>query len=104
MIDTQTVVTDILSGNISTEDINRISRAIQGRREMDKHRTIALNKANFDEGDKVILTGLRPKYLNGHIVTILNIRNVKAEVQMPMNANKYSNRKVIVPLNCLKKA
>jgi hypothetical protein len=104
-MDIQTLINSIINGEVSADAQSRLVSAIQRRREFERNKVINLNKATFDEGDKATLTGLRPARINGLEVTINRIRQVKAEVKMPVDwrAGKHSGRTIIVPLNCLKR-
>lgn len=101
-MDIQHIVTAILTGDFSSDEINRIIRAINSRRDMEKHRAIAINRNTFEEGDRVVFTGLKKG--NGVKATILGINRVKAVVRVESNTySKFASKIVTVPLNCLKK-
>lgn len=56
--------------------------------------------ATVDEGDKVLLTNIKPKYLNGAVATVVKVNQTRAVVVLDEPVRKYTGE-MTVPLCCL---
>lgn len=59
-------------------------------------------RAELQEGDTIIFSAIKPKYLIGQQAKVLEILGDKAKVDMGQPVRRYS-RIVTVPLSCIKK-
>jgi hypothetical protein len=62
-MNTEDVVTAV--GDMSPEDLDLVQSMINLRRKLLREVKSAANQAEFGPGTRVVLTGIRPKYLNG---------------------------------------
>jgi hypothetical protein len=102
----ETIIENIIDGNFSVSDLANISDAVRSAQDLAKQQTAAKMKATLKIGDKVKLTGLRPKSINGLIATVAGMRRTRVNVDMPKDyrAGRWSEAKGIgVPLSCVVK-
>lgn len=60
------------------------------------------NRSTFSIGDEVILSGLKPKYINGHRATITAIHQSKATIELTNGpVGRFQGDALRVPLACL---
>ena len=103
----ETLIKTIVEGNYSTADLASIYDAVRGAQDIVKQRSAAIMKATLKKGDKVVLSGLRPKAINGMTAVVVEVRNTRVSVDMPTDwkLGKWSGAKSVgVPLNCVAKA
>lgn len=102
----ETIIENIIDGNYSVDSLASIADAVRTAQDLIKQQTAAKMKATLKIGDKVKLTGLRPKTINGLVATVVGMRQTRVNVDMPddYNAGRWSGVKgVRVPLSCVVK-
>lgn len=100
------LIEKIIGGSYDSAELSDISSAVRSAQDINKQRTVAVMKATLRAGDKVILSGLRPKAINGLICTVGKINRTRVYVDMPTDsrAGRFSGSKSIgVPLSCVTK-
>lgn len=99
-----TLIETIVKGTYSDEELASISNAVRTAQDLVKQRRSAILKATLKVGDKVTLSGLSPKGLNGLTATVIGIAKSKVKVEMPTDyrAGRFSGAKGVgVPLTCV---
>lgn len=98
------VIQAIVSGNYSEADLRSINSAVRSAMDIAKQQKVAVMKATLKAGDKVILSGLSPKAINGLTAEVVEVNRAKATVNMPTDfrAGRWSGAKSVrVPLSCV---
>lgn len=104
----ETAVQSILTGEYD-ETLETLLDAIHERKKSVRKVKAQQNKLLLSVGDHVTLSGLSPKYINGAVVKVAEIRRTRCLVE-PIDGvtpNRVANRfgmGVTVPLNCVTKA
>lgn len=82
------IYTAIINGE-ADEDFDLIISAIKDRRAI----LSKIKKAEYSVGDRVVLTNLRPKYLQGAFATITskNAKGFLIEIDAGFNTRRYSH-------------
>jgi hypothetical protein len=83
--------------------LQSLEDAIKSRHSILRNQDAAKNVLSIKVGDEVTLKGLSPKYLNGALVTVIEKRNDKFRVQIPISTSmrKWSGSTPTVPAACL---
>lgn len=93
------IATDILTSNLSTEDMNVIISAINNARRLNRQKNSAVAMASMRVGAIGKLQNLSPKSLNGTKVEIKEIKRTRVtvqEVDNPTWGGRYT-----VPASCI---
>lgn len=97
---------DILDGKHDA-DIDALFDALREREKVVRKRRALENKASVKVGDKVRITDIRPKYLNGLEATVVQTRGRRADDilvkfgERDFSAQRYMGAEVGVPANCI---
>jgi hypothetical protein len=92
-----------LIGRATEKELNAIYEAIQLRSRSLRYQRQHKALATLEIGDRVRLTGIKPKYMSGHLGTITGRRQTKFEVQLDLSPSSRFGQNVIVPATCLTK-
>jgi len=80
--------------------LNLMQNAINSRREMIRSSEARRNAMSIKVGDRVVLKGLRPKYLNGLSAEVVTV-GTKMNVRLDRPVGKYGRNITEVPANCV---
>jgi 23S rRNA A2030 N6-methylase RlmJ len=100
------IIKEIVEGNHSKEELSSILNAVHSAQDINRQRQTAIMKSTLRPGDKVTLSGLSPKAINGLIATVVEIKKTRVKVNMPEDyrAGRFSGLKNVgVPLACVSK-
>lgn len=98
------IVKAILDGQFSAQDLLDIGNATRDARKFASEKEARVLKHTLKAGDKVRLSNLRPKYINGAVVEVEKVNQTRVEVKFGDSYayGKYRNSTgVTVPLTCI---
>lgn len=93
-------LSDIITGKCDGQ-LDQIIRSVNARREMLKTAEIAMNMTEIKAGDTVRLKGLKPRYMNGQLATVVEKNRTRLVIRLNNNNGRFGSAPVTVPANCV---
>lgn len=93
------IATAIIDGNFGIAEINIIINAVKEAQRLSRAKASAMAVTSMKVGATGVLTGLRPKHINGTKVKVLEVKRSRVSVQEVGN-NSFSGR-YTVPAQCI---
>lgn len=98
------IATDLLcekiAGGVFDADLHTINKALQQRAELLRKVKAETLRFSVKPGDRVVLDGLKPKYVNGLTAIVKEINRTRAVIT-PEQPTRRFRGDVTVPLTCI---
>jgi hypothetical protein len=103
---TQTVASEVVAMARAVDSMNALELDLMQQALEDRRRQLRSETASsLRPGDKVRLHGIRPKYLNGRVVTVghVNVKTITVQDPAEVGSRFANSRTVRIPIKCVER-
>ena len=95
------IIEQIINGNFTSEELRRISKAVHEKFLLVRKQESALKVFTLSVGQRVKISGIRPKKYNGTTGELVEIKGKRVTVQLDEQFSYVGGKVSGIPISCV---